>query len=509
MYFIRITAFVCLLCMAPPLFGQTRSTYFDQPARVVPPADYDPERLYPAIVFLPYTTGTSEAQARSFGISPENQTEFVVILPAGRFNRDDYLPNFMQFVQWYEERLLEDIANAFQHTSIDPNRLYLAGYSLGGDLAWALSVRNPEFFAGAVMAGTRASYPLTDDARRSLTGIGYRGSFLIGNREIPERQNGIERAHASLEGSGIPTLFRTYQGGHQIPPRELLLESIAFVTQNETAAEWVEQEGSRATRGGEAGSGIGGMDVQWDRILHTAALRTPGQHFGIRYDPGFEIGAEGFRLSPLHAGQLRAEGLFDDVYLRGITSLESRGTSGDYRLKAFRQEVAVAYGRGSLWGAGFSWDWNRWMTTGNADLEDAGTDALHRFGISVFWIHPRRMRGIPASVLELRYFVPHTFKPFIPQEVFNAQVRYHLHVTDRIMLQTTFGSWTEQNMPLADRSGYDSRHDHVMGWNAGAGFRIPGPFRWNISHHGRWVKPAGGNPHDYRGSWRFSVEYLF
>ena len=111
--------------------GQARSPYFDQVARIVPPHNYDSSRRYPAIVFLPYTTGTSEAQARSFGIPPGEQEEFVVILPAGRFNRDDYLPNFMQFVEWYEERLMKDLNAALSQVSIDPGRIYLAGYSLG------------------------------------------------------------------------------------------------------------------------------------------------------------------------------------------------------------------------------------------------------------------------------------------------------------------------------------------------------------------------------------------
>ncbi|AFG38605.1 putative esterase [Spirochaeta africana] len=501
----RAAAAVLMICAVLPVFGQARSRYFDQPAQIVPPRDYDSSRRYPAIVFLPYTTGTAAAQARSFGIPPGEQDQFVVILPAGRFTRDDYLPNFIQFVEWFEERLLQDLDTAKQNISIDPDRVYLAGYSLGGDLGWALTARNPQRFAGAVMAGTRASYPMTEGSRRNLSANGYRGAFLIGDREDTNRSLGIERAHALLDDEGIETMFRTYRGGHQIPPRELLQESVAFVTTASVAADWTGGPGdTRRSSAPAAGSG-----VNWERALDIVALRTPTQHFGLRWEPGFEIGAAGFQRSPWHAGSLRAEGLFDDIYLRGVTSVESRRTSGQFRQTAIRQEAALAYGRGALWGAGITWDWNRWMSTSNEDLEELGSDALREFAISGFWIHPRRMRDIPSSVLELRYSVPRTLRPFIPQHVFNAELRYRLHVTDRILLQAAAGSSTEQNRPFTSTDQLDTGLDHVLSWQAGIGARIPGPFRWHLLHHGRWVKPLQGDPLGYDASWRFALEYLF
>lgn len=501
----KIIRFVfCLVCIGigGALFGQTRSPYFDQAAQVVPPLNYDSSQRYPAIVFLPYTTGTSEAQARSFGIPPGAQEEFVVILPAGRFTRDDYLPNFMQFVEWYEERLLQDLAAAFSQVSIDPGRVYLAGYSLGGDLGWALSVRNPDRFAGAVMSGTRASYPITEASRRTLRSTGYRGAFLIGDQEDINRSTGIERAHGQLDSEGIETMFRTYRGGHRLPPRELLLDSVSFVTRESAPAAWATAAKSDTTSGswlsgsGASGSAAGSVGD----VARTALLRTPSSHFGLMYEPGFEITGSGFQISPYQAVQLRAESLFDDIYLRGLTGLESRRTSEGDRLHALTQEVAIAYGRDHLWGAGFSWDWYRWFAEG---------DALRQYTVSAFWIHQRSMVNIPASVLEARFSFPRAFNPFVVRHVFNAELRYHLHVTDYIKVHAGLGSNTEQNRPYSEASEISTGLDHVLFFQVGAGFRFPGPFRWSVLHHGRLVSPVDSNTSESSASWRFGIEYLF
>lgn len=519
--YMRAVPALLLLLGSTLLFGQTRSPYFDQEAEIVLPQGYDESQRYPAIVFLPYTTGTAEAQARAFGVPPGEQEEFIVILPAGRFQRSDYLPNFLQFVEWYEKRLLQELNRALRTTSVDPGRIYLAGYSLGGDLGWALSARNPDLFAGAVMAGTRASYPLGADARRRLLQRGYRSAFIIGNREIPERANGIERAHAELDNEGIAALFRSYDGAHELPPRSLMLEALAYVTSSERVADWSREVQERAHSSAAAGSGAqraaqgsggAGSETVGARLLSglaTAVTREPTQNFGIRYQPGFEIAADGFRGSAPHAGQLRAEGLFDDIYLMGRTTLDSRPVSGSYRLNSLRQEVAVAYGRGAMWGGGFGWDWYRWMRSTNSDADQSAQAAITQFNLSAFWIHPRRMQGIPASVLQLRYQIPRALDPFIWQNVFNAELRYHLHVTDWIQLQAGLGSRVEQNRPYQAVDQMRTGLDHVLAWQAGIGFRIPGPLRWEVMHAGRRAAPLGGTSQGYSGSWRVAVEYLF
>ena len=510
---------VFVLVLVPPttLSAQTRSAFFDQPAQIIPPEGYSSRNLYPAIIFLPYTTGTSQDQARAFGIVPGGQQEFFVILPAGRFQSHDYLPNFIQFVEWYEQRLLNDLNTALASYSIDPNRLYLAGYSLGGDLGWALTARNPDLFAGAVMAGTRASYPMTEGSREVLGMTGYRGYFLIGDREHPDRENGIRLAFSQLNSGGVRALLQTYPGGHEVPPQGHLTAGLEFITQAQRTAWTPTSQGRQGTTGSVVSPASPsaairpGSSIPWGSMARGVFLRHPSMYFGLRYVPNFDIGAEGFSSPAVHQGQFRAEGLFDDIYLRGLTTLGSLPLSTEYSMNSLTQEIALAYGGRSMWGLGFGWDWTRWFKAAedNGEISSPEDAPLRRFTASAFWIHPRRMQGVPASVLELKYQIPQTLSPFIAAHVFNGELRYRIHVTDRILLTAGLGSTTVQNAPVGDSSDLSEALDHELYWSAGFGFRAPGPFRWSVNHTGSRVAPVGGEGSGYRGSWSFALEYMF
>ncbi|GAB6088687.1 dienelactone hydrolase family protein [Spirochaeta dissipatitropha] len=504
----KLISLLLMAAVSISLQAQQRSAYFDQPADIVLPSGYRQSGKYPLIVFLPYTTGTAGAQARSFGVVPGEQSDYIVLLPKGTFYRDDYLPNFTQFVEWVDERLQQDLRYAMENYAVDVERMYLAGYSLGGDLSWALSQKNPGMFAGAVMAGTRASYPATQGTVRQLADSGYRAAFIIGSQETPERKQGIERAHETLTAAQIETMFRTYQGGHQIPPRDLLGESLQFISRSS-----IQSAGSIGTAQGTMGrSAQGSGPSSFPPIVAAVLTRDPGQHVGLRYDPWFDISGDGFGRSYEHSFQIRAEGQFDDIYLRTITTLESLELTKSYRQQAFSQHIALAYGYNVMWGAGISWDWFRRFSAGEEILSEAGvdpSDIARNFQLSAFWIHPRRMRGLPASVLELRYTIPHGFSPFSAVHVFNADVRYHLHVTDWLKLKGGLASYTVQNSPyIAEAEDMRQSLDHVLQWRAGVGIRVPGPWRWEIQHTGRRVQPLDSDPLPYRAVWGIALEYL-
>ncbi|THB67483.1 MAG: hypothetical protein D6B26_01555 [Spirochaetaceae bacterium] len=500
---LRLLVIISFLLLGNVIFAQVRLKAFDEPATIIPPVGYSATREYPVLVFLPYTTGTSEEQARAFGVIPGEQKDFFLVLPAGRFMRDDYLPDFMQFVRWYEQRLLIDLESTMAQYSIDSDRIYLAGYSLGGDLAWALSVRNPYMFAGAVMAGTRASYPISETDRADLKNNGFRAAFAIGDQDAEERTVGIDRAYRTLVQDDMPAVFETYPGGHEQLPKAMALEMIAYITGETVKAG---DQGSGGLRFA-SGSGQGGLGKAAD-VAKSIILREPSLNFGLKYEPFFELGSEGLMSARRHSLQFRAEGLFDDIYLRGLTTLESRNTTTAYSLRGVRQEVAVGFGRNSMWGAGFGWDWHRWMNySGEGEAQEG--DAQSEFNLSAFWIHPRRMRGIPASVLQFRYNIPRFLNPFAAAALFNGELLYHLHVTEGIMLSAAVGSYLEQNRPYDDQSRALNALDHVLYWQAAFSFRAPGSLRWYLGHTGRHVEQIGRSDGEYGGVWRIAVEYLY
>lgn len=216
----RAARFVCLplllyILVAATVSAQTqpRPGFLDEPVRVVLPESYREGREYPLVVFLPYTGGSAETfhdRLAREAVLPEA----IMLFPAGTPTRDDYLPDFWSFILWYEERLMPEIERVRASYAIDDDAVVLAGFSLGGDLAWALGMRNPEIFSGAVMAGTRTSYPPNDAALATMRERGYRAALIIGTQELPARIDGIRMARSTLDGASVTHRYAEFAGGH-------------------------------------------------------------------------------------------------------------------------------------------------------------------------------------------------------------------------------------------------------------------------------------------------------
>jgi polyhydroxybutyrate depolymerase len=118
------------------------------------PASYDPARAMPAVVALHYKPGSGTAMRELTGFDAKADAEgFLVAYPegvGGQFNafgccgvQDD-----VGFVKAVAGRLVEQ-------WHADPDRVFLAGVSNGGELSFRVAVEAPGVFAaiGAVSAG--------------------------------------------------------------------------------------------------------------------------------------------------------------------------------------------------------------------------------------------------------------------------------------------------------------------------------------------------------------------
>jgi len=220
--------FLFIALFSTGIFGQTRQLYFDERAEIILPENYDPSQDYPLLIFLPYTTGTS----RDFLRGKETllaKNEYIILLPAGRPLRDHYLPDFRSYITWFEESLFRDIEYYSLRYSIDKQRIVLVGFSLGGDLSWALAARNPSIFSGIVISGTRCSYPLSDDAAAAMLERNFRVSFYIGENELQARSEGMQRARDRIDNQNIDYRFETVPGGHTSGSNERIVSSIIWV----------------------------------------------------------------------------------------------------------------------------------------------------------------------------------------------------------------------------------------------------------------------------------------
>ncbi|MFI5280304.1 MAG: dienelactone hydrolase family protein, partial [Gemmatimonadales bacterium] len=146
---------VALYSCAPARVGEPTAPAPVAAGRVVLPADFDSTRSYPVLVMLPASNGLSDAMLRSY----PNTGEWVVVLSAGLGSTEDYRTNeiWERTIERYERQLRADL-DLLAASHVDTSRVILTGFSMGGDLAWALSVRNASRVRGAVVMGSRMSY---------------------------------------------------------------------------------------------------------------------------------------------------------------------------------------------------------------------------------------------------------------------------------------------------------------------------------------------------------------
>lgn len=208
--------------------AQTRPAYFDEPAAILRIGDPSSTTPIPVVVFLPATGGTSQRmfeQARA----AIPFASYVAILPAGAPSTSDYLPNFSGFVTWMEARITADLERAKATHPVDASKVFLVGFSLGGDTAWAMLARHPETFAGAVVMGSRASARPSSTARRTMISRSVRVSFGMGRDDDATRVSGATRTYASVHDAGVASELVRYPGSHAAPDDATLRAMVAFV----------------------------------------------------------------------------------------------------------------------------------------------------------------------------------------------------------------------------------------------------------------------------------------
>jgi pimeloyl-ACP methyl ester carboxylesterase len=194
---------------------------------VVLPIGYDSTRHYPVIVMLPASNGRADAMLRSY----PNTDEWVVVLSAGLGSTEDYRTSriWEQTIERYEWQLRADL-DLLAVAHVDTSRVFLAGFSMGGDLAWALSVRNASRVKGAVVMGSRMSYRGPPGDVRDLAARGLRMSVVMGRDEDRTRMAGARTGVALLETLRVPHTFTEVPNlAHIRPPAEVFRQALAFV----------------------------------------------------------------------------------------------------------------------------------------------------------------------------------------------------------------------------------------------------------------------------------------
>jgi predicted esterase len=158
-----------------------------------------------------------------------------MVLASGRGSPDDYrtAAAWSGTIDRYEREVRADLRALTARLRVDTTRFVVAGFSLGGDLAWALTLRNPDLLHGAIVMASRATYrpapglvPALRDVRFFLT---------MGSADDPTRRRLARAAADLLERFGIEHRFLMLPGvAHEPAPLATFAAALDFVLRRGT-----------------------------------------------------------------------------------------------------------------------------------------------------------------------------------------------------------------------------------------------------------------------------------
>lgn len=122
------------------------------------PPEYDPYRPYPAIVTLHGGGSTPEMQIEWWGGAAAKPGQarlrgYVVIAPAWT---TEHQSQYRSSVREHAA-VLDCLRDACRRFSIDTDRVFLSGHSMGGDAAWDIGLAHPGLWAGVMPIAAKAS----------------------------------------------------------------------------------------------------------------------------------------------------------------------------------------------------------------------------------------------------------------------------------------------------------------------------------------------------------------
>jgi hypothetical protein len=113
--------------------------------------------------------------------------------------------------------------------ALDPDRIYVAGFSGGGKTASRVAVARPEVFRGGIyIAGAEAWGSKTPPPKLNIIRQNYH-VFLTGTNDFNERLT--RRVYASYKGAGVENceLIVVKRLGHEMPGRSVFVRAIDYL----------------------------------------------------------------------------------------------------------------------------------------------------------------------------------------------------------------------------------------------------------------------------------------
>ncbi|MCI0589556.1 MAG: hypothetical protein L0323_22300 [Planctomycetes bacterium] len=209
------------------------------------PPGYDRAKPSPLLVLLHGAGGTKGEFAKPFE-EVADEAGFLLLAVQGTLPRGEngyawFDPGYLRTPGKFENPILDVVRQAKRERAIDPDRVYLLGFSQGAEMAVYTGLRSPGLFRGAI--GIGGGYAVREAAGaanlRAAADRGFRAFLLIGEKEVAEVKGAHHRGVEQLKGAGIRVEAKTFAGGHELPAaasrKGTLLEALRWLDANAPA----------------------------------------------------------------------------------------------------------------------------------------------------------------------------------------------------------------------------------------------------------------------------------
>jgi predicted esterase len=130
---------------------------------------------------------------------------------------DEWRVREKRSVKAIEDRVLEAVVEAEDSFEIDPDAIYILGFSQGAGAAFCAGLRNPDVFAGVAAIAGNLDTAIVDVS--GLDDVDDMAAFIaLGRGEGARAVAAVQSSEALLRGAGLDTRLFLHDGGHVITP---------------------------------------------------------------------------------------------------------------------------------------------------------------------------------------------------------------------------------------------------------------------------------------------------
>jgi phospholipase/carboxylesterase len=198
-----------------------------KPAAVIPepqsksflPKDLQAGEKVPLIIYL-HGYGSCPDRILALLTPLATAQRFAVLAPCGSKKLavlPDGLPGYGWEGQTDIPATVKEIRTLIAAGSVDPERVYLMGFSMGGNLAYVVGLKNPGLFAGLIIfsSALQKEFFTADELKAAAAKLPV---FIVqGSRDQAMGPQMGQAAYEFLKASGFRARFFGFPGGHQMP----------------------------------------------------------------------------------------------------------------------------------------------------------------------------------------------------------------------------------------------------------------------------------------------------